>query len=121
MSLSLIIGTAMLASTLTQSPYKTPDVYVEEVSIFPPSVAEVEVAIPAFIGHTDRRRADIATHSQAGGECGEGCEAGRYSSDPRLWPRISRDAEPITSAPAPDLRAPARRESHRSDPSPTPH
>lgn len=33
--------------------YKTPDVYVEEISIFPPSVAEVETAIPAFIGFTE--------------------------------------------------------------------
>ena len=33
--------------------YKTPDVYVEEISLFPPSVAEVETAIPAFIGYTD--------------------------------------------------------------------
>jgi hypothetical protein len=32
--------------------YRTPDVYVKEVSIFPPSVAEVETAIPAFIGYT---------------------------------------------------------------------
>ncbi len=34
--------------------YKTPDVYVEEIPVFPPSVAEVETAIPAFIGHTQR-------------------------------------------------------------------
>lgn len=34
--------------------YKTPDVYIEEISIFPPSVAEVETAIPAFIGYTAR-------------------------------------------------------------------
>ncbi len=34
--------------------YKTPDVYVEEISLFPPSVAEVETAIPAFIGYTAR-------------------------------------------------------------------
>ncbi len=33
--------------------YKTPDVYVEEISVFPPSVAEVETAIPAFIGYTE--------------------------------------------------------------------
>ncbi len=33
--------------------YKTPDVYVEEISLFPPSVAEVETAIPAFIGYTE--------------------------------------------------------------------
>ncbi len=32
--------------------YKTPDVYVEEISVFPPSVAEVETAVPAFIGYT---------------------------------------------------------------------
>jgi len=32
--------------------YKTPGVYVEEISIFPPSVAQVETAIPAFIGYT---------------------------------------------------------------------
>jgi len=34
--------------------YKTPDVYTEEVSTFPPSVAEVSTAIPAFIGYTER-------------------------------------------------------------------
>lgn len=34
--------------------YKTPDVYVEEISVFPPSVAEVETAIPAFIGYTEK-------------------------------------------------------------------
>ena len=34
--------------------YKTPDVYVEEISIFPPSVAEVETAVPAFIGYTEK-------------------------------------------------------------------
>lgn len=36
--------------------YKTPDVYVEEISVFPPSVAEVETAIPAFIGYTEIAR-----------------------------------------------------------------
>ena len=34
--------------------YKTPGVYVEEISLFPPSVAEVETAIPAFMGFTER-------------------------------------------------------------------
>lgn len=33
--------------------YKTPDVYVEEISNLPPSVAEVSTAIPAFIGYTE--------------------------------------------------------------------
>ncbi|HAA14264.1 MAG TPA: phage tail protein [Cytophagales bacterium] len=34
--------------------YKTPDVYVEEISKLPASVAQVETAIPAFIGYTER-------------------------------------------------------------------
>ena len=33
--------------------YKTPGVYVEEIPKFPPSVAGVATAIPAFIGYTD--------------------------------------------------------------------
>ncbi len=33
--------------------YKTPDVYVEEISLLPRSVAEVETAVPAFIGYTE--------------------------------------------------------------------
>lgn len=33
---------------------KTPGVYIEEKSIFPPSVAQVETAIPAFIGYTEK-------------------------------------------------------------------
>ncbi|GAA4460503.1 phage tail sheath family protein [Nibrella saemangeumensis] len=32
--------------------YKTPGVYVEEIPKLPPSVAQVETAIPAFIGYT---------------------------------------------------------------------
>ncbi len=34
--------------------YKAPGVFVEEVSIFPQSVTEVETAIPAFIGYTEK-------------------------------------------------------------------
>lgn len=34
--------------------YKTPGVYVEEVSASPNSVAQVETAIPVFIGYTER-------------------------------------------------------------------
>jgi len=34
--------------------YKTPGVYVEEIPKFPPSVAGVATAIPAFIGYTDK-------------------------------------------------------------------
>ncbi|WP_163379345.1 phage tail sheath family protein [Cyclobacterium sp. SYSU L10401] len=36
--------------------YKTPGVYIEEISKFPPSVAQVETAIPAFIGYTEKAR-----------------------------------------------------------------
>ena len=32
--------------------YKTPGVYIEEIASFPPSVAAVETAVPAFIGYT---------------------------------------------------------------------
>ena len=38
--------------------YRTPGVYVEEISVFPPSVAEVETAIPAFIGFTQFAKKD---------------------------------------------------------------
>lgn len=34
--------------------YKTPGVYVNEVSLLPPSVAPVATAIPAFIGYTEK-------------------------------------------------------------------
>ena len=34
--------------------YRTPNVYVEEVSTLPPSVAPVGTAIPAFIGYTEK-------------------------------------------------------------------
>ncbi|MEL6812864.1 MAG: phage tail sheath C-terminal domain-containing protein [Bacteroidota bacterium] len=34
--------------------YKTPGVYIEEIPKLPPSIAQVETAIPAFIGYTDK-------------------------------------------------------------------
>ncbi len=34
--------------------YRTPGVYIEEIKRFPPSIAAVETAIPAFIGYTQR-------------------------------------------------------------------
>ncbi len=36
--------------------YKTPGVYIEEIRRFPPSVAQVETAIPVFIGYTSKAR-----------------------------------------------------------------
>src|SRR6185503_2663084 len=40
--------------------YRTPGVYVEEISTLPPSIAEVATAIPAFIGYTELGPADGA-------------------------------------------------------------
>ena len=40
--------------------YFTPGVYVEEISLLPPSVVEVSTAIPAFIGHTEKSPAQTA-------------------------------------------------------------
>jgi phage tail sheath protein FI len=34
--------------------YKTPGVYVEEISTLPPSVGQVPTAVPAFVGYTER-------------------------------------------------------------------
>ena len=34
--------------------FKTPGVYIKEIPSLPPSVAEVETAIPAFIGYTEK-------------------------------------------------------------------
>lgn len=34
--------------------YKTPGVYIKEISKLPPSIAQVETAIPAFIGYTQQ-------------------------------------------------------------------
>jgi uncharacterized protein len=36
------------------SDYKTPGVYVEEISTFPTSVVRVATAVPAFVGYTER-------------------------------------------------------------------
>ena len=36
--------------------YKTPGVYVEEITTLAPSVVAVETAIPAFIGYTEAAR-----------------------------------------------------------------
>ena len=42
-------GRKVMATT-----YKTPGVYIEEIPKFPPSVAPVDTAIPAFIGYTEK-------------------------------------------------------------------
>lgn len=40
--------------------FRQPGVYIEELSLFPPSVAAVESAIPAFIGYTASAMAKVA-------------------------------------------------------------
>ncbi|QDA61601.1 phage tail sheath family protein [Hymenobacter jejuensis] len=40
--------------------YKTPGVYIEEIPKFPPSIAPVETAIPAFIGYTQKAEDVVA-------------------------------------------------------------
>ena len=40
--------------------YRPPGVYVEEVSTLPKSVVEVETAIPAFIGYTEKAIDNVA-------------------------------------------------------------
>jgi phage tail sheath protein FI len=40
--------------------YKTPGVYIEEIPKFPPSIAPVETAIPAFIGYTETAMDKVA-------------------------------------------------------------
>jgi phage tail sheath protein FI len=36
-------------------------VFVEEISTLPPSIAEVETAIPAFIGYTEKGPVNVPT------------------------------------------------------------
>lgn len=38
--------------------FKTPGVYIQEIDTFPPGVAAVETAIPAFMGYTERAEKD---------------------------------------------------------------
>src|SRR5690554_370211 len=45
----------------------TPGVYVEEASLLPPSVSQVESALPAFIGYTQRAVVDnLDFHAEGG-------------------------------------------------------
>lgn len=44
---------------INESAIKTPGVYVNEIPLFPPSVAQVETAIPAFIGHTQKAENEL--------------------------------------------------------------
>lgn len=46
-------------SQINESAIKTPGVYINEIPLFPPSVAQVETAIPAFIGYTENDTNEI--------------------------------------------------------------
>ncbi|WP_114782546.1 phage tail sheath family protein [Botryobacter ruber] len=41
-------------ATINETAIKTPGVYINEIPLFPPSVAQVATAIPAFIGYTGK-------------------------------------------------------------------
>src|SRR4026209_924596 len=43
-------------SMINESAIKTPGVYVNEIPLFPPSVAQVATAVPAFIGYTQKAK-----------------------------------------------------------------
>jgi uncharacterized protein len=47
-------------ATINESALKTPGVYINEIPLFPPAVAQVATAIPCFIGYTEiaRNKAD---------------------------------------------------------------
>lgn len=45
--------------------YKIPGVYVEEIPKFPPSVAPVDTAIPAFIGYTQKGEVNTPTRIES--------------------------------------------------------
>ena len=57
-----------MATTNLTNRLKTPGVYIEEISKLPPSIAQVETAIPAFIGFTefaiDNRKRDLTLKPQ---------------------------------------------------------
>ena len=44
--------------------YKTPGVYVEEISLLPPSVVGVQTAVPAFVGYTQKAEVRDANNTK---------------------------------------------------------
>lgn len=47
-------------ATIDETALKTPGVYINEIPVFPPSVAQVATAIPAFIGYTEKAQKKVA-------------------------------------------------------------
>lgn len=50
----ILVNKILITHKNKMAEYKTPGVYVEEISTLPPSVGQVPTAIPAFIGYTER-------------------------------------------------------------------
>lgn len=46
-------------ATINETAIKTPGVYINEIPLFPPSVAQVATAIPAFIGYTQKAKEKV--------------------------------------------------------------
>lgn len=69
------------------SNYQVPGVYVEEISTFPPAVAPVETALPAFIGYTAERRDGAGVDLAAN-------QVQRIKSLPEFEARYGRGAPP---------------------------
>ena len=51
--------------------YRTPDVYIEEISVFPPSVAEVEAALPAWVAADEQILIAFVPAASSGGLLGD--------------------------------------------------
>lgn len=80
--------------------FKTPGVYVQEISIFPPSIAQVETAIPAFIGYTEKAESNGISLLNQPTKIRSFVEFREYfgeSFTPRfdLVPKIPQDTKPI--------------------------
>nr|MDZ8000844.1 phage tail sheath C-terminal domain-containing protein [Aulosira sp. DedVER01a] len=71
------------------STYKTPGVYIEEISKFPPSVAEVATAIPAFIGYTEKAVVRGVDYHKVAADAKAAAEA---AADPTLVAEASAEA-----------------------------
>ncbi|MFK8185236.1 MAG: phage tail sheath family protein [Phormidesmis sp.] len=73
------------------STYRTPGVYIEEISKFPPSVAQVETAIPAFIGYTQKAIVrGIDLYADAGADADADADAGDAGGDDKVVPTVIR-------------------------------
>ena len=106
--------------------YKTPDVYVEEISLFPPSVAEVETAVPAFIGYTEKAKTNAVSLTMKPTKIDSMIEFQQYFSivdgdiDPQWGAFVRADVavQPLGSSDSALIQA-ARAVVRRADPVPT--